>query len=451
MIMLKRTLTLSSFALLALTIGVTAQEVAAPPDLSIEEIEITEQQDIYGQTIQVAEGLLVNEGSAAYMDIILNATVYDQEDEQIGAGVGYLVDACGAGLLPNFVLQAEHTQSFAVPLELFEPDAAIDRVEITPQANPAEIDEAETAALPEGITQISDQEVIEVEWTGPRTFRYASGCGRDLFSDWTWTSYNTLTGTARPIEHPSAQIMTDDLRERLGLTDPLLFSHAFIRYTPSGARLVFQNAMNTVYTAAADGTLVRALFNRLTNRTLQEIYWLDDDRFLAYYFGAYGDPVLYFTADAEGRFISPSPLNNPPSVIVPGPSRDARRVVIAGDFEAGTGYYLNVLTSSFFELLFEAEPPGNNWPGPLPVVDTEQDLVVRVYVARPEEGVPMIQCFNREEGVLHDLAPLPLNLNESDRAQWWLSPDERSIALAASGSNGGLWLLDLEALPDCQN
>jgi hypothetical protein len=204
-----------------------------------------------------------------------------------------------------------------------------------------------------------------------------------------------------------------------------------------------------MYTAADDGTLQRLLYSRLNNRTLQEIYWLDDDRFLAYYFGAYGDPVLYFTADAEGRYISPSPLNNPESVIVPGPSRDARRVVIAGTFDDVTGYYLNVLTNGFFELLFEAEPPGNNFPGPIPIVNADEDRVVRVYVARLVDGEAMMQCFNRDESVLNDLAPLPLNLAEGERAQWWLSPDERRIALAANGVNSGLWLIELETIPPC--
>jgi hypothetical protein len=437
--------------LLALALSVAAQEVESPDDLSTQEIEISEQEDIYGQTIQVAHGLLVNQGSTAYTNISLNAAVYDEDDEQIGEGIGFLVDACGAGLLPGFTLRAEHTQSFNVPLELYELNAEIERVEIMPRATPIKLDEADAFELPEGFTQVTDQEVVEVEWNGPRSLRYAVGCGRDPFIEWTWNSYNSLTGTARPVEHPSVENVNNELRERLGLTDPLLFNHAFIRYAPSGTRLVFQNHVNTVYTAAANGTLLRALFRNLTNRTLQEIYWLDNDRFLASYFGAYGDPVLYFTADAEGRFISPSPLDNRPSAIMPGPSRDARRVVIAGDFEDGTGYYLNVLTYSFFELLFEAELPGNNWPGPLPIVDPERDLVVRVYVARPEDGIPMIQCFNREEGVLHDLATLPLNLTESDRAQWWISPDERTIALASSGINGGLWLIDLNSLPDCQS
>ncbi|MFN8451650.1 MAG: hypothetical protein U0521_24435 [Anaerolineae bacterium] len=57
--------------------------------------------------------------------------------------------------------------------------------------------------------------------------------------------------------------------------------------------------------------------------------------------------------------------------------------------------------------------------------------------------------FNRDEGQLHDLAPLPLKLADDERAWWWLSPDESQIALAADGVNGGLWLIDLTELPDC--
>lgn len=428
-----------------------AQQASAPVDLTVQDIALQEQIDIYDQTIRVATGQLFNQSDIPYTNILLSAAVFDEDDQQIGEGFGYLVDSCGAGLLPGFVLRAEHSQSFEVPLELYQPDAAINRVEVVPQASAIEAGDSAAFELPDGFTQVTDEEVVEVEWNGPRSLRYATGCGRDLFIDWSWNSYSTITGTARPAEHPSAEHVTNALRERLGLTDPLLFNHSLIRYAPSGTRMVFQNHINTVYTAAADGTLLRALFSSLTNRTLQNIYWLDNDRFLAYYFGAYGDPVYYFTADAEGRFISPSPLNNQESVIVPGASRDGRRVIIAGTFDDGTGYYLNVLTYSFFERLFEAELPGNNWPAPLPIVDTGADLVVRVYVAREQDGAPVIQCFNRDEGVLHDLAALPLDLTESDRAQWWLSPDERTIALAANGINGGLWLIDLDSLPACQN
>ncbi len=147
--------------------------------------------------------------------------------------------------------------------------------------------------------------------------------------------------------------------------------------------------------------------------------------------------------------ISPPLAKNPPSLIVPGVSRDARRVVIAGDFEDGLGYYLYVVTNGFFEKLFEAEIPGNNYPAPIPLSGGDDDLITRVYAAIPVDGEPHLQCFNRDEGVLYDLAPLPLDLGDGDRAWWWLSPDNNTIALAANGVNGGLWLIDLAALPAC--
>ena len=449
--MLKRVLISICFLALTLAFCALAQEANAPADLTVEDVVVGEQQDIYGQTVQVAQGRLVNESNTAYNNISLNAAVYDEDDEQIGEGIGFLVDACDAGLLPDFVLQPNQTESFTATLELYEQDTAIDHVEIVPQASPAEPLDSARASLPEAMTQVTDEEVVEVEWNGPRSLRYAAGCVRDLFTGWDWHNYNTLTDNALPVEHPYEAEVNDQLRERLGLDDPLIFANSFIRYAPSGSRLVFQDDVNSIYSAADDGSLQRLLHGSLNNRTLQDIYWLDDDRFLAYYYGAFGDPVIYFTADAEGRYVSPAPLNNPESIIVPGPSRDARRVVIAGTFEDVTGYYLNVLTNNFFELLFEAEPPGNNWPGPIPIVDTDEDRVVRIYIARPVGGEAMMQCFNRDEGVLHDLISLPLNLTEGERAQWWLSPNEQTIALAANGVNSGLWLIDLRALPPCES
>ena len=105
-----------------------------------------------------------------------------------------------------------------------------------------------------------------------------------------------------------------------------------LRFAPDGERLVYQNERNDFLTAYLDGTFRRGLYNDLNNRSLQGIYWQPQERFLAYYYGAYGDPVYYFVADAEARVISPPLDKNPPSVIVPGLSRDGRRIVVAGDF-----------------------------------------------------------------------------------------------------------------------
>ena len=448
--MRKQLLTLAACLLLVSITVAFAQDEAESTDLVVEEVEIVEQQDIYGQVVQVAEGLLVNNGDQAYTDISLSAALYNEDDEQVGEGFGFLVDACAAGLLPGFALQPGHSQPFTVPLELYELDTSFDRIEVMPQASPTDPVDAEDSSLQEGILQVTDQEAIEVQWDGPRSLRYAIGCDRDLFTDWQWYRLSTLSGDTLAIEHPSADAVTDELRAALGLEDPLLFANSFLRFAPDGSRIVYQDAVNRMYTASANGTLQRLVHGRLNNRTLQGIYWLDDNRFLAYYYGAYGDSVIYFTADVEGRHISPAPLDNPESVIVPGASADARRVILGGTFDEGTGYYIHVVTNGFFELLFRAELPGNNWPGPIAIVDPEEDVVVRVYVARPFNGAPTLQCYNREQDVHYSLATLPLNLTEGDRARWWISPDEQMIALAASGINGGLWTIDLSAMPPCQ-
>lgn len=434
-----------------LSSGAAAAQDDGPVTLTASEPTLERGLGIYGQEVLSAVGDLRNEGADAVTEISLLAEVYDADGELIGEGVGVLVNACGAGLLPDFTLQPGSSHAYAAALDLFEQDAEIERVAITAsgRAVPA-LSDMSARELPAGITQVSDQEVVMVEWQTPRVLRFAAGCVRDLFNEWTWQTYNTRTSTVRAEDHPRTALVNTALAERLRLTDPLIFANSFLRYQPDGDRMVFQNAVNYVYTAAADGTLQRELYRGLHNRTLQGITWLPEGRFLAYYYGAFGDEVIYFTADAEGRHISPNPNQSVPSVIVPGASLDGRRVVIAGTFDGVTGYYLDVLTNDFFELLFEAEPPGNNWPAPLPLLNEAGDLVQRVYVAREVDGEARLQCFNRDQGVLHDLAPLPLQLADDERAWWWPSPDLQTLALGANGVHGGLWLIDLAQIGRCE-
>ncbi len=102
--------------------------------------------------------------------------------------------------------------------------------------------------------------------------------------------------------------------------------------------------------------------------------------------------------------------------------------------------------------MFEATPPGNNWPAPLWVAsgaDAGSVAQERIYIARPVDGEARLQCYSLQDGGPVDLAPLPLTLELDERAQWWLSPDGVTIALAANGPRGGLWLIDLAALPAC--
>jgi hypothetical protein len=74
----------------------------------------------------------------------------------------------------------------------------------------------------------------------------------------------------------------------------------------------------------------------------------------------------------------------------------------------------------------------------------------RVYAAVPVRGEARLLCFNTRSGALTDLAALPLKLASDERAQWWLAPDGRWLALAADGLNGGLWTLDLSAFRACR-
>jgi len=51
---------------------------------------------------------------------------------------------------------------------------------------------------------------------------------------------------------------------------------------------------------------------------------------------------------------------------------------------------------------------------------------------------------------LTTLTPVPLQLTDSERAGAWMSPAEQTLALAAIGAHGGLWQIDLNALPACE-
>ena len=437
---------------LALLVMVSAAAAQEAPPLTVENVDVVMTQDIYGQNVFSAVGMLRNEGDEAYTNITVRVEAYTRDDALIGEGTGVMVNACGAGLLFDFALQPGDSHAFAAPIELFEMGQRVERVEVFPDAAPTD-PTPPAAELPAWMAEVaSNQEVVALEWTDAPAFRYATGCARDLFTEWTWYDYDPASGESTESEHPRAAEVTDDLRANLSLQDPLIFANSGLRFAPDGTRLVYQDALNAVWTAAPDGRLLRRLYDRLNNRTWQGIQWLPEGRFLAYYYGAFGDPVIYFTADAEGRYISPAPLNLLPSRTVPGVSLDGRRVVITGDFpdrpEGGAlGYYLYVLTNNFFERLFEADPPGNNYPAPVPILSEAGDRVTLVYLALDVDGEARFQCFNRDDAALHDLAPLPLKLANDERGWFTLAPDGQTLALYANGANGGLWLIDL---PPCE-
>ncbi len=423
----------------------------AAPGLTVEDPAVTTRPDVYGRDVPYLSGLLVNNGDTAYDNIALSAAVFDDQDEQIGDGIGYLVNACGAGLLPDFTLQPGSDQPFEIPLELTDPEAIIARSEVMPDATAAALSAVSTeVAAMAGITQVSAQEVVDVEWIDHESLRFGAGCDRSLFFDLNWSIYNLSSKALEPTTHPHSNDVTDTLRQRLKLTDDALLAQSMLTFSPQGKRLVYLGDRKVFNTAQQDGTYARTLYNDLYNRTLQGILWLSDSRFLAYFFGAYGDPVYYFTATEQGQPISLPLAQGQPSDIVPGASPDGRQAVIAGTLFETAGYYLKSLVSNNDpELLFAGESAGNNYPAPLFRVDPGDDPHNRVYIARPIDDRAQIQCYNLTEKKLYDLGPLPLQISTDERAWWWLSPDNQWIALAANGTHGGLWMIALANLPTC--
>jgi len=409
---------------------------------------VVSQLDAYGQEIKIVKGVLINQGETSFNNISLTAQVYDANNEVIGEGFGFPVKACGEALLPEFTMRPGMTEFFTVPLDIFEPDAAIDRVEITPQAVSTETDEsASQPAFQSGITVVTEREVVAVEWLDNENLLFSSGCWRDVFSNRSWFEYNVRSGIQQPTEHPRAVEITDALRNTIDLTDSLFFNRSFFTFAPGQRRAVYQTDLNTLVTAEADGSFPRVLYDRLYNISLQGINFVQDGVFLAYYHGGYGDNVLYLTANANGQQLSQHPAISLPSMIVPGVAPNGQRIIIAAEIDGITGYYLRATNTEFSELLFEAEPPGNNWPAPL--YNITQDAKRSIYIARPVDGEARLQCFNPDSRNLHDLTSLPLNLETDERGWMWLSPDGSKIALAANGLHGGLWLIDLNEFAAC--
>lgn len=437
--------------------GIAAAQVEN--GLVVDDVRISTQLDAFGLETTIASGFLVNESDSAFTDITLLAEVYDADDELIGEGFGFLVTACGEALPPDFAMQPGMNESFTVPLDIFDPEAEIARVAIIPQVQ-ATAAEAGAAfpSLVRGLSTIVRREVVTVEWIDETTLRYGVGCWRDLFTEQAWYEYNVRTGVRQAITHPRAAEITETLMSNINLSDPQLFARSFFTFGPGERRAVYQTDLHTLVTVEPGGDFPRVLYDRLYNISLQGIHFplSSGGVFIAYYFGSYGDPVAYITANVNGQQLSQSPKDpadpvninaDLTSLITPGVSADGKRVIVMREVNGETAYYLRATDTDFIQLLFAAPPPGNNWPPP--IYDITPAGERRVYVARPIEGEAWLQCYNLLSEELTDLTRLPLNLAPDARAWMWLAPGGGHIALASNGVDGGLWLLDLNALPGC--
>lgn len=425
----------------------TAVTSAQENDLIAENVAISTRIDPFGLEVPIAGGTLRNQGEQAYQNISLLAEVYDAEDSLIGEGMGYLVRACGEALV-DFALQPGQHMTFSAQLDIFESEAAVDHVEIFPMGAAIPPTEAETTPEIDGITRVTDAEVVDVEWIDGTNLRYAAGCWRDLFVYQQWFEYNRSSRETTSITHPRANEISDGMRQALRLTDPAIFNRSFYNYDPGGRRAIYQTDLNTLATVEPDGTFPRVLYDDLFNITLQGVNWhKNSGTLLAYYHAGYGDDVLYLVANADGRQFSQHPKVAMPSRIVPGFAANGRGVVIATTVDGVTGYFLKPTTTDQTIPMFEAQPPGNNWPAPFYEITEAGDRWI--YIARPVDGEARLQCYNPDSQQLHDYTALPLNLATDERAWMWLSPDNQTMALAANGLHSGLWLIDLTRFPPC--
>lgn len=429
-----------AFAFMFLFVTTTcAQEIeTVDGDLIAVDTVISTEQDIFGQEIQTVRGVLVNQGDTAYTGIDLFADLYNAEDEIIGEGFGQPVNACGTGLLPDFVLYPNDSQPFSLTLELFEDDD-IERIEIIPEGQTSDDERPDPVEIPV-VHQISDREVVAVEWEDAGLI-YGAGCDADVFTRLDW--FRLADGETDSIDHPDAENITPELLEALALSDPFTLNRSYLTFSPTANRLIYQDDINAVFTAEPNGDFRRLIYDNLSRFSLHGFIWLPEGRFLAYYYGAFGDDVRYYTANVAGQRISADIFSVTPSATIPGPTPDGARAVITTTVDGVTGYYIKQTLYGGIEFLFEAEPPGNNWPAP--IFDITDAREAFIYFVRPLDGTPTLQCLNRQTGDLVDLTELPLKLDSDSRAWTWLSPDRSTMAVAQNGVNGGLWLVDLPA------
>lgn len=418
-------------------IGVRAQEL---PQLLLLNTEIGLGPDGFGGEMPVVEGEVFNHGGAAYSGVSIFVEALDADGEVIGEGFGYLVDACGTALL-GYALPPGRIQAYSAPFELFA-EGEVANVKLSVDARAAPVERSPDVVAP-AVQRIAQGEVVMLEWLDEGTLIYGVGCAGDVFTELDWRRYSLSDDSVSEIEHPDAARVTAEMIEltdatlvsQSGERNPELYFSSQMTYSPSARRVAYQNDLQSIYSAEPDGSYRRVIHRNLHRHSLRGFLWARNSGvFLAYYFGSYGEPVYYFTADVDGNMRSAWLENLPSSLIVPGPAPDGYAAVVGRREGQVSGYYWQG-TYGNAELLFEAELPGNNYPAP---VVTRNEI----YLVRPLDGAPTLQCFSRRTRTLTMISALPLRLTRGSRAWAWLSPDGGKLALGMNGVDGGLWWLD---------
>ena len=438
----KRTMR-STLLLIILTALLAANATVAQdlPQLIFLNIELGTQPDGFGGETPVVTGELFNHGAEAYANINITAEAFDADEELIGEGFGYLVNACGTALL-NYALPPGGIQAYSVPYEIFA-EGEVATVKMSVDADASAPDLQPLVDLP-AVRRVAFEEVVMLEWLDDENLIYGVGCEGAVFTELKWWRYNLPDHALSEIKHPDAMRVTPEMIEltdatlvsQSGERNPELFYSSQMTFSPSARRIVYQNDLHSIYSAEPDGSYRRLIHRNLHRHSLRGFQWARNPGiFLAYYFGSYGEPVYYFISNVDGQMLSGWLEDLPPSLIVPGPAPDGFAAVVGRREAEISGYYWQHIYGSS-ELLFEAELPGNNYPAPI----VTRELI---YVFRSVDGEPTLQCYGRRSRALKTVTALPLQLTREARAWAWLSPDGGKLALAANGTEGGLWWVEL--------
>ena len=431
-----------AFVISALLCGLAALVAAQDkPALLLTETRIGTQPDGFGGETRVVTGDVFNHGAEAYTGVSILVEAFDGEEALIGEGFGFLVDACGTALL-DYALMPGGLQGYSAPFELFaEGDVASVRVSVEAEAQapiwPPLVDAP-------AVTLIARGEVVMLEWLDEETLIYGVGCEGTVFTELEWRRYRVGDHALSEIEHPDAAKVTPEMIARSdaalitqsGEQDPQLFYGSRMTFPPGARRIVYQNDLHTIFSAEPDGSFKRLIHDKLHRHSLRGFVWARDAGvFLAYYFGSYGEPVHYFSANVGGQMLMGRLEELTPSLTAPGPADDGLAAVVGLRRGDVSGYYLQYAFGGS-ELLFEAELPGNNYPAPIVAGPA-------VYVILPVEGAPTLQCYDRRTGRLATVTALPLHLTRTARAWAQLSPEGSRLAVAMNGTEGGVWLVDV--------
>ena len=414
-------------------------------ELLLSNTQIGTQPDAFGGEQPIVFGDLYNYGAVAYANIRISVAAFDADDELIGEGFGSLVDACGTALL-DYALAPGALQSFVAPFELF---GAGEVKSVTVQT---EADEAAHAPAPEptlpDVQLVARAEAVQLEWEDDDTLLYGVGCAGEFFTELEWWRYSVPDHALSQTEHPRAGEVNPEMIERSGAAmitqsgeqNPDLYLGSQMTFPRDARRIVYQNDLHSILSAERDGSFKRLIHDKLHQHSLRGFLWAEQPGvFLAYYFGAQGESVHYFTGDVDGKMLMGRLETNSPSLTVPGPAADGLAVVVGQQNGDASGYYWKWAYGGS-ELLLEAELPGNNYPAPIVTSRAGQQLI---YLIRDVDGNPSLQCLHRESLELKTVTALPLRLTRETRAWSALSPEGSKLALAANGPDGGVWWVDL--------